>query len=69
MPMADEKSHQRVKKLRKTRRERGLTETNVWLPESVRVAIERAVADGLYPSRRVAISTALEEKFLAKTEA
>jgi hypothetical protein len=67
--MTDIKSQRRVERLRRNRRERGLKETNVWLPESVRLAIEEAVTSGQYPSRRVAITTALEQQFLAKSEA
>jgi hypothetical protein len=66
--MQDVKSHARVQRFRKTRRERGLIETNVWIPESVREVIDQLVADGEYPSRRVAITQALEHKFTAKTD-
>lgn len=65
--MTDVKSKQRVARLRRTRRERGLQETNVWIPEAVRSAIDQAVGAGKFPSRRVAITDALEKAFL-KTE-
>lgn len=65
--MTDVKSHQRVRRLRRNRQQDGLKETNVWLPETVRTAIEQAVIKGEYPSRRVAITQALERQFLAKT--
>jgi len=62
--MTDVKSHQRVRRLRRNRQQDGLKETNVWLPEKVRDAIEQAVKKGEYPSRRVAITQALERQFL-----
>lgn len=65
--MTDVKSHQRVRRLRRNRQQDGLKETNVWIPETVRTAIEQAVKKGEYPSRRVAITQALEKEFLAKT--
>lgn len=65
--MADQKSHDRVKRLRQTRRQEGFTETNIWLPESVRNAIASKVASGQFPSQRVAITHALEKEFLAKS--
>jgi hypothetical protein len=66
--MTDTKSHARVQRFRKTRRERGLVETNVWIPESVRQVIEQLVSEGKYPSRRVAITHALEKEFTAKSD-
>jgi hypothetical protein len=65
--MTDLKSNQRVKRLRQNRQQDGLIETNVWIPETVRTAIAKAVEKGEYPSRRVAITRTLEDKFLVKT--
>jgi hypothetical protein len=67
--MSDLKSQERVKRLRKTRAKGGLTETNVWIPQVVRTAIEQAVQQGQYPSKRVAITSALEKQFLSKETA
>ncbi len=66
--MTDIQSRVRVQRFRKTRRERGLVETNVWIPESVRRVIEQLVSEGKYPSRRVAITSALEKEFTAKSD-
>jgi hypothetical protein len=65
--MSDSKTRARVRRLRQSRRERGLTETNVWLPQEVRAAIDRAVETGSFPSRRMAIIHALTKEF-ANTE-
>jgi hypothetical protein len=64
--MPDEKTRSRVKRLRRSRRARGECETNVWLPAETRLAIDRAVNAGEYPSRRLAIAHALEKVFLTK---
>lgn len=66
--MPDVKSHARVRNLRQNRKQRGLVETNVWIPESVRTAIDQLVAERKYPSRRVAITSALEKEFMAKSD-
>jgi hypothetical protein len=62
--MADALSRQRVQRLRQSRRERGLKETNVWLEKTVDNAIDQAVESGRYPSRQVAISSALTAFFI-----
>lgn len=61
--MSDLKARQRVAKLRRSRKERGMRETNVWVPAVVQEAIDRAVIAGKFPSRRVAITSALERVF------
>ena len=62
--MTDVTTRQRVARLRQSRRERGETETNVWLPKEIRAAIDAAVDSGLYPSRRLAIADALKRVFI-----
>lgn len=64
--MSSTSNNQRVARLRQSRRERGLTETNVWVPQEVKAAIDRAVAAGEFPSRRQAIIYALESAFSTK---
>lgn len=67
--MKDNRSNQRVARLRQSRKERGMVETNVWMPAEIRNAIDRAVEAGKYPSRRLAIAHALEKAFLKDGEA
>lgn len=62
--MTDHKNRNRVAKLRQERRSKGLCETNVWLPQIVRAAIDQAVQSGEFPSRRIAITHALERVFV-----
>jgi hypothetical protein len=64
--MADAASRKRARRLRETRRERGERETNVWLPRDIGTAIDDAVEHGLFPSRQVAITRALEAVFVHK---
>lgn len=64
--MADVLSRKRVQRLREARRQRGLKETNVWLGKEVDEAIDHAVENGLFPSRQVAITHALETVFIRK---
>ena len=64
--MADAASRKRAQRLRQTRRERGDRETNVWLPREIGIAIDEAVERGLFPSRQVAITQALEAVFVRK---
>ncbi len=64
--MADAASRKRAQRLRQTRRERGDRETNVWLPREIGTAIDEAVESGLFPSRQVAITHALEAAFVRK---
>jgi hypothetical protein len=64
--MADAASRKRARRLRETRRERGERETNVWLPRDIGTAIDEAVEHGLFPSRQVAITRALEAAFVRK---
>lgn len=64
--MADAASRRRTQRLRQTRRERGDRETNIWLPRDLGCAIDKAVEDGIFPSRQVAITQALEAVFLRK---
>lgn len=55
---------ERVKRMRENRRKAGFTETNVWIPESVRQVIDSKVVSGEFPTRRMAIITALEKVFV-----
>lgn len=61
--MADMGGPARVKKMRENRKNKGFTETNVWLPNEVREAIESSVASGVYANRRLAITDALQRVF------
>lgn len=61
--MADTGGPARVKKMREARKNRGFTETNVWIPNHVKEAIERKVALGVFPTRRLAITVALQRVF------
>lgn len=65
--MSDEKAKARVFRHRQARRRRGETETNVWIPIELRVAIEQQVAAGRFPNRRLAIVHALSCVFLKQT--
>lgn len=66
----DTGNHNRVKKMRETRKKQGLIETNVWLPSEVRQAIDQKVTEGEFPTRRMAIIYALEKVYKpTKTEA
>jgi hypothetical protein len=67
--MPDPKAHARVSRHRKARRQRGETETNVWIPRDVQIALDQAVAAGQFPSRRTAIIFALNRVFLKTGEA
>ena len=64
--MPDMKGIERVQRLRKARRERGDREMNVWVPQPIGAAIDEAVESGLFPSRQVAITHALEAAFVRK---
>ena len=64
--MPDVKGIERVQRFRKSRRERGDKEVNVWIPGLLSTAIDEAVDSGLFPSRQVAITHALEAVFVRK---
>ncbi|MCP1540023.1 hypothetical protein [Methylorubrum extorquens] len=64
--MPDTQSHARVKRLREARKASGQREMNVWVPAHVQKAIEKAVEEGRFPSRRLAIVDALERQFVEK---
>lgn len=66
--MADPLSQKRVKRLREARRASGLRETNVWVPEQVAQSIDRAVEEGRFPNRRLAIIHALEQTFVEQPQ-
>lgn len=65
--MPDEKSRARVARLRQSRRESGLSETNVWVPSEIREVIDQAVENGQFASRRLAIIHALEQVFAPRS--
>jgi len=46
--MPDVKGIERVQRLRKTRRERGDREMNVWVPQPIAAAIDEAVDSGRF---------------------
>ena len=52
-----------VQRLRKTRRERGDREMNVWVPGLLGTAIDDAVESGRFKSRQEVITHALEAMF------
>jgi metal-responsive CopG/Arc/MetJ family transcriptional regulator len=55
-----------VQRLRRTRRERGDREMNVWVPQVIGTAIDEAVETGRFKSRQEAINRALEAAFVRK---
>ena len=58
--MPDVKRTERVQRLRKSRRERGDREMNVWIPGLLGAAIDEAVESGRFKSRQDVITHALE---------
>lgn len=64
--MPDVKGIERVQRLRKARRERGDREMNVWVPQLIGTAIDRAVESGHFKTRQEAINHALETTFIRK---
>jgi hypothetical protein len=64
--MPDMKGIERVQRLRKTRRERGDREMNVWVPQPIGAAIDEAVESGRFKTRQEAINQALEAAFIRK---
>ena len=51
------------------KRERGFHETTVFVHESVRQAIDEAVASGQFKTRRAAMERAIEAMFLRESNA
>ena len=64
--MPDAKQAERVQRFRKSRRERGDQEMNVWVPGLLGAAIDEAVESGRFKSRQEAITHALEATFAQK---
>ncbi len=64
--MPDVKGIERVQRFRKSRRERGDKEMNVWVPGLLSDAIDEAVENGRFKSRQDAITHALEATFAQK---
>ncbi|WP_147023420.1 hypothetical protein [Microvirga aerophila] len=64
--MPDAKHTERVQRFRKSRRERGDREMNVWVPGSLGAAIDHAVESGRFKNRQEAITHALEATFAQK---
>ncbi|KLK91664.1 hypothetical protein AA309_18915 [Microvirga vignae] len=64
--MADAKGIERVQRFRKSRRERGDREMNVWIPGLLGAAIDEAVESGRFKSRQEVITHALETMFAQK---
>ena len=64
--MPDAKRTERVQRFRKSRRERGDREMNVWVPGLLGTAIDEAVASGRFKSREAVITHALEAMFAQK---
>jgi hypothetical protein len=64
--MPDAKRTERVQRFRKSRRERGDREMNVWVPGLLGAAIDEAVASGRFKSREAVITQALEAMFVQK---
>ena len=64
--MADVKGVERVQRFRKSRRERGDREMNVWVPGLIGAAIDQAVESGRFKSRQEVITHALEAMFAQK---
>ena len=64
--MPDAKQAERVQRFRKSRRERGDKEMNVWVPGLLGAAIDEAVESGRFKSRQEVITHALEAMFAQK---
>ena len=64
--MPDAKQAERVQRFRKSRRERGDREMNVWVPGLLGTAIDEAVESGRFKSREAVITHALEAMFAQK---
>ena len=64
--MPDAKRTERVQRFRKSRRERGDREMNVWIPGLLGAAIDEAVASGRFKTRQEVITRALETMFAQK---
>ncbi len=64
--MPDAKRTERVQRFRKSRRERGDKEMNVWVPGLLSAAIDQAVESGRFKSREAVITHALEAMFAQK---
>jgi Arc/MetJ-type ribon-helix-helix transcriptional regulator len=64
--MPDAKRAERVQRFRKSRRERGDKELNVWVPGLLSTAIDEEVASGRFKSREAVITHALEAMFAQK---
>ena len=64
--MPDAKRTERVQRFRKSRRERGDREMNVWVPALLGAAIDHAVESGRFKNRQEAITHALEATFSRK---
>jgi Arc/MetJ-type ribon-helix-helix transcriptional regulator len=64
--MSDAKQTERVQRFRKSRKERGDREMNVWVPGLIGAAIDQAVESGQFKSRQDVINHALEAMFAEK---
>jgi Arc/MetJ-type ribon-helix-helix transcriptional regulator len=64
--MSDAKQTERVQRFRKSRKERGDREMNVWVPGLIGAAIDQAVESGRFRSRQDVINHALEAMFAEK---
>ncbi|WP_414476447.1 hypothetical protein [Microvirga sp. M2] len=64
--MPDAKQTERVQRFRKSRKERGDREMNVWVPGLLGAAIDQAVESGRFKSRQEVITHALETMFAQK---
>jgi Arc/MetJ-type ribon-helix-helix transcriptional regulator len=64
--MPDAKQTERVQRFRKSRKERGDREMNVWVPGLIGAAIDQAVETGQFKSRQEVINHALEAMFAQK---
>ena len=64
--MPDAKQAERVQRFRKSRRERGDREMNVWVAGLLSDAIDEAVESGRFKTRQDAITHALEATFAQK---
>ena len=64
--MPDVKGIERVQRFRKSRRERGDKEVNVWIPKLISDEIDDLVERGRFKTRQEAITHALEAMFAQK---
>ena len=69
MPASVQKSAPRMAAIRFRRQQEGFYETTVFVHRRVRDAIDRAIADGRFKSRREAMETVIQSVFMPEERA